>query len=361
MAFSTFKSSVFLLGNFDKECLSDDETKLFMDHMIYFYNQIYDNIESLAIFSRGINNSKNYYALGSFMLIKNILFRWMDEVRRRYIVDTSEDIDDFYCIQLYSINVNDDVLEEEMANTIKNIINKELYKNFESHDSELYALPKNAEDFKPHAKYHIFKASNNKKCIVKVLDLVNNNISPSGVSTAYLNYKSGFKSLGYIGFSMISDSKFDYMLISIEEESDFYFSVMEGQQASAKQLDKLMGNNFEISYFLLDFLDLLKSLFMFKIKLRSRLIFGVDSSDNKRWRFRLDDIGYFSYSKNASLFDNYKYLAAIIDEVILLVSTLKSVEFFKEFKRVEEELRNTVNQDYFIILSKLIECNMKDI
>lgn len=358
-AFSTFKPSVFLLDNYSKEFLSNGEVEMFMNNIIHFYEQAYDNVENFKKLNSIIDQHEKSYTPGSYILTKNILFKWMDEVIRQYLIDTSGDIKHFDFMQLYSINV-EDTLEDELTNIIKNIIDKKIYKKFETYDdSELYFLPKSAEDSQYSIKYHVLKASNNKRYIIKVLDLISNNFIPLGISTSYLNSKKGFSSLGYIGVSMISTIKFGCMFFSIEEGLDFYLSVMDKPQASIKHLNIFKDNIFQVSYFLLDFLDLLKSLFMFKIKLRSRLVFGVDISDNKRWKFRLDNIGYFSYSKNASLFENHKYLVAIIDEILLLLSGLTSVSIFKEFKRIEDELRNTDNQDYIIILSKLIENNMK--
>lgn len=272
-AFSRLKPSEFLIEQYNVECLTDREIVILMVKTIYFYKKVYTNIENLGKF-KSIDQKGKVHTHGSLILTKNILFKWMDEISKHYIIGNNENKKDHKYMQLYSINAND-ILEDELVKVIENIIDEKI----ELHDSKCDLLSQNTGDL-ANLKIHVYEAANKKRYIFKIFELSNNKILPSGISTAYLNYKNGVVSLGYIGAVKKSTTKFDSIFISVEEEPSFYISVLDNLLASKIGFDCFGSNYSQAFYFVLDFLRIMKYLYLFKIKLNSRLIFGVDDSNN---------------------------------------------------------------------------------
>lgn len=262
---------------------------------------------------------RNYTVFCSYVSRINLLFKWIYEVEKSYVDNTFDNFKKVKYMPLYSINMG-----YELINKLSSIVEKIFaMKPDEKIDlQEIVKIPspifmydsKNIDCYK-------FELCNKKKYIIKVFDLENYELLPPGLSTAYLNSNGGFESIGFIGALCYSDNEFIYRFISVEEWTELYISVetyFSSYINNSISKDIFSYHESQALYFILDTLLLLKSLYIYGIRLRRDIVFAVDIRDNKRWQFRIDDIGNFQYIDNG-IYTNHKYIFEILEGLLMII------------------------------------------
>lgn len=151
-----------------------------------------------------------------------------------------------------------------------------------------------------------------------------------------------------------------YFFISVDEQVDKYLITDDFNLFKINELQSI--------YFILDLLNIFDNLCMYKIGLQdSKLLFAIDDKENKRWRFRLDDIDRFIYimdgaskkdskcTKNGNLYENYEFLIKIIDELSKIIENQLILNLFKDLMEFAEGLRVSKHQFYVRMLIIKVE------
>lgn len=152
-----------------------------------------------------------------------------------------------------------------------------------------------------------------------------------------------------MGAMKVSENEFKYLFLSVEEKPSFYLT------PSPYYLDIFRFDLVQALNFILYVLELHNSLGIYKTVLLPGFSFAVDISDDKKWRFRLDNVVDFKCYKNENLFSCHGYLISIVDKLLSLYKARLILNFFKNFKRVADDLKNSNDKDYFSVLIAMIK------
>lgn len=331
--------------------------KQFMARARYFYYNVWFFMTKIELIYSNTYHSVNGDASDvsiSYILKEHIHFKWMCETNRKYSTKFYTNFDESnytLCdnILVYSINA-DDVLFK-VFNTIANSATSP---NHDKKDNKPSVLTKvigfNAYSASPASCYE-FEAMDKKIYTLNVFCLSDSDTLPPGLSTAYLNSKKEFQSAGYIGFLTEFNDNCRHHFLSIEEKLSFYLIT--------DDLSIFKKDPKQALYFVLEILTLLDLLCNYRIKLKTtRLIFAVDNADSTKWRYRLDDIGNFSYIQSLDIYENCEYLFHIINLLSKLGEEHSTASFFKHLVIVSRNLLNSKNADLIKLLSIIIESHI---
>lgn len=265
-------------------------------------------------------------------------------------INLSENLESCEVSLIYSISTNDTIIKE-LTTMSKAICNTKPGKELKiSKLTKAYFQ----EEMRSVSKFdcYVLEASNKKKYTVKIFNLNECDPFPSGMSTAYLNYRNGFESYGYLG----RFHSFRLCFICIEESTSLYIST---NNFSAF----IRGSNEKQAlYYIINLLELLKTLNIYRIKLNShKLIFAVDDRNSNIWRFRLDHIGYFHYFVYVNGYENHTYLVSAIDKLLNSLKNSDILNFFEEFIVIMNDLEESKNKDYIKTLLDMLENKIMDV
>lgn len=342
--FFGIRPSVLLNKIFFEKEIKINELKSYLHSIGIINRRVFKYIMSLICGYFNAERTENYIP-SSYFLKNHILLKWMIEVERIYVLTSTNDLDVLNHMLVYSFNSND-ISVNELVNIIQNAVAVTSDEEFKLLGLLRVSPPSSMNSSTVFNSYE-FELKNKKKFIMKIFDLEKYNYLPSGLSTAYLNYKFGFESFGYLGVMKISKSVFKYLLLSIEESPSFYLS--------SRNLIIFQYNVIQSFYFIIYILELLDLLNMYKTELICCLIFAVYCSDNNKWRYRLEDVGDFRCYKNKCLFKNHRYLISIIDKLLEIFEDQFLLNFFNNLKTVANELEQSKNNNYFSILINIVK------
>lgn len=344
---SQIKLLIELFNISDKEYLNIHEFFSFLRKVEYVYgNTILDLVGTI---SNRIVLARMQCTLSSSYILKNNVFLKYEihtkmDLCNRYLKDQIP-LEGPHHMIVYSNNGDDlisklsDVINSIICDASKDEINE--YNINKIQKSGIGLLKSSLVDF-----YEITIL--NKKYVIKKFDLVEMLRLPSGLSTTYLNNNDNFVSLGYMGViyhndDMHNKSLRDYFFISVDEQF--------GKCLNTDDFNLFRNNELQSIYFILDLLNILDNLCSHKIRLLgSKIIFGVDDSNKKRWRFRLDDIEKFIYIKDdepihnpkhikkGDVFENSEFLIEVIDGISKVLKIRSTLNFFKDLRRYAEGL-----------------------
>lgn len=185
----------------------------------------------------------------------------------------------------------------------------------------------------------------NSIAVIMKFDLKYNTGFPSGISTAYLNLNNHFKALGYLGIG--GDDGESTLFISVEEKMDFFFK--------SNNFSVFVENDYQIYFFVLDFLNILEAINAYKIVLESSTILFSVNNNSKRWRFRVDDIGNFFYDMKENPTRNLEVLLNVLGRILLVIRNQNILEYFIHFKDIATNIKDTMDKNYSRILIELID------
>lgn len=334
-----------LFNNVYKEKdLNFEEFKELMSKIYIIYMRVQKNIKNLKNNFLVKEESGDYYILNSYFFNYCILLKWTIEVERVCIINYPNKLENYNHILVYTTNVSD-ILLGELTILIKSILDVETDEERKLFGLTMVSIP-NYKGGTMYIDSYEFKLSNDKRYIIKIFDLEKINQLPPGLSTAYLNFKTGFESLGFMGVSFSKD-EFKYSFLSVEENTGFYLAIY--------NLKVFKSNVIQVFYFILYVLDLLNLLYVYRIQLWYKFTIAVDSNDDKKWRFRLDEIEMFNHHKNEDLFRNRGFLISIINKFIGLFTNQSLRTFFKNLKNVADKLESSKDKDFFAIMSNMVK------
>lgn len=200
----------------------------------------------------------------------------------------------------------------------------------------------------PNKMFHITKFDSyeidflDKKYLVKKFKAVDVNSLPSGLSTAYLNINGNFISTGYMALCNAIEKYNGLLFLSVEEKMDDFLRT--------DNFEIFIENEDQVLWFFIDFLHILDRLDVYKIKLTTpALLFSV-KKDDKRWRFRIDDIGYFRYVDNESKYENHKFLINILDSINNIIKKQTIHNYINRLIKYANELINAEHPYYIEML-----------
>lgn len=317
-----------------------------MEKIYFIYSRVHKHIIRLKdVIFRG---DKRGFITDPYLFKERILLKWMLEVERVFIINH---IEKFNNMLIYSNNV-DDILLGELTILIQNVVDAKT-----NEEIELLGLKKVPEThnyfsyYKVFDRYDVIELSNKKSYIIRIYNLEENYHLPSGLSTAYFNFKNGFQSLGFMGVVRISENQFKYLFLSIEEKPNFLISHSE--------LSIFKTNAIQAFHFFHYFLDLLNTFYVCRTDLYGYHVFAVDSSNHKKWKFRLDDYGVSSNNRNQDLSRIHRFIINTIDGFLNFFVNQILLNFFNNLKDVAEKLKNSKDKDYFVILTNMIKTELE--
>lgn len=166
-----------------------------------------------------------------------------------------------------------------------------------------------------------------------------------------MNINDNFKSVGYLGATYsenLGHSQRYYYFLAVEEKPDFYFVT--------DDLYIFIENQEFILYFILKYLHALNSLSLFNIKLESSsMVFAVNKSDPKRWRFRVNDIGNFIYEKDRDFYKNHAFLIEVINRILKIIQNKYIYNFIVKIRDNSEYMKDMMQCSYLEILISEVE------
>lgn len=181
-----------------------------------------------------------------------------------------------------------------------------------------------------------------------------NEYLPMGLSTAYLDCKNGFESLGFMGVTKISEFSHECFFLSIEEEPNFYLF-------HSDFFDIFKSNVIQAFHFILYILDLYHSFYVYKIELDNQCMFtfAVYNGDNKKWRYRLDNIGNYKFVANQNLSLNHQSLSSFICSISKAFTNQALVNFFTNLGDVASKLMYAKNKDCYTTLTNMVKYELE--
>lgn len=309
-----------------------------------------------------LKHTKTSYITGAHILRCDLLFKWMTVI-------IGNDINEYYKntkssdhMMIYSINA-DNALIDELSNAISAIIDKESGKNTNlpglrsTYYEEFSFISVNNISDSLYKNFYEFNAANQKIYEIKLFDLEMESDFSQGIPIAYLYCKTQYMSLGYLGYIRSFGKEGKYVFISVNEKLGFciYTDIQ-------FEFFEFKLHEFQSLYFILEILHFLHSLNFYKIKLIDMsFTFSVDRSDNKKWGFRLKDIGSYCYVENVNIYENYEFLVLVIDNLLPIIKDSNMLEFFCKFKAVLKKLKNSSDQKFIEALTKMLEDKIKEI
>lgn len=105
---------------------------------------------------------------------------------------------------------------------------------------------------------------------------------------------------------------------------------------------------------MIDFLNILKNIVLHNIMLIGDIILFSVSTNTKRWRFRVDDIGYFYYTETENQHLYSQLVINAIDKLLLIIKDQYIFDVFLNIKHLIEQLKNNKIEDYLEVLIKII-------
>lgn len=238
------------------------------------------------------------------------------------------------CQQLiiYSINTND--LIEEMYKIIVLLLIDIPEDEIRKHNINKSLIAKNIFTIDEFEAYDFI--INDRKYTVKKYNFHEISDFPSGISTSYLNINNEFQSIGFLGFTQ---STYRHYFLSVEEFLETYIRT--------SNFEYFKSNKDQIMYFILDFLHVLDQLKHHRIKLMNISILFAVVKSQKRWRFRVNDIGQFCYVKKPNLFENHIFLITVLESLLLIDINKDEFDFIRDLAFEANMLRNE-EYDYYI-------------
>lgn len=279
------------------------EFKEFMDKIYIIYERVRCYIQIDLDISNVKNDDSDHYINHWLRLKRFILLKWENKVSKNSISNIANRMKRPNHMLVYSININN-ILFEELDSIVEKVTSAKSDEEIKLLGLSKIKLPNRIYETK-HFIFYQFSLTNNKSYVIKVSDLVNFNEFPFGLSTAYLNCKGGFESLGFLATTNHSYRRAtSHLFLSIEEAPSFYLS-------TNLDFNVFKSNAIQTFYFVLHILELLNSFTVYKIGLSGSyhtpeknniatgrriigspkpktdfnfyLTFGVDSSSYKKW------------------------------------------------------------------------------
>lgn len=345
--FNRLRPSIFLLKIFDEKILNLEDIRWFLHKLLVIYQRVKECFEHFNDFLFEIKDENRLPSkLTPFILLINVFMKWDVEIGNQNIVceviNPDEQKNKSESIIIYSNNA--DHLYEELIDIVKAILSE---KSKEELDKMGISNPLFSESQFFTSNFDAYEITIHKKeYLIKKFDYDTIIGFPSGISTAYLNLKNNFSSVGFI-CEDANNMRINYFLC-VEEITSFYMT--------SDNIEAFKFNEMQIIYFLIDFLNILNALDIFKIKLMCpRILFAVDTKNEKKWRFRIDDIGSFIYVKNNGNYENFKYLMNIIDLILLIIKDKELIKIVKNLRNLAETQRDLKCPFYIEILISTLE------
>lgn len=339
------RPSIFFTEIFADKELNFQEFKQFIMNIRNIFVQTHHSFNHLAT-SRCFHVENDLRIITSNQYWHHIRLKWIIEVQKNFMLNRFEK---FNHMLIYSINTND-VLIKEITNMIQNLTDAILNEEIKLQGFDKCASKPDFIDLRL-ISFYKFELINKKRYTVKISNLENINGLPAGLATAYLNGKNGFISLGYVGINRSLEYVFSYIFFSIEEEPNFYLS-------ETDSFDIFKSNVVQTFYFVLYILDLHNSLSMHITELKYKndgIIFAVDNSDNEKWKFRLENVGFFICHKHKGLYYNHSHLIYFIDMFLTFFDDKDLLNFFENLKDAADKLKDSNDKDYFVVLTNMVE------
>lgn len=195
--------------------------KKFMKRICIMYDRVHRYVVNLKgeIFKIIRNRS---FVPCSYFLKECLLLKWMIEVERVHVLKFEKKTYELNHMLVYLINAND-VLIGELSNIIQKIVDTNLEEELKLLGLTNIPALSCMNDSIDFICYEL-NISSKHKYIIKIYELDGYDYLPSGLSTAYLNCKNEFQSLGYMGAVRIAGNEFKYLFLSVEEHPSAYLS-----------------------------------------------------------------------------------------------------------------------------------------
>lgn len=338
MGFSLFHTQMknrTFLNTMYKDILNDDDVTQVLNSINNTYLLVGIVFQELREYFLKIGKwSFPFLGYTSFILKSNILVKFTIEVKKMKIFSDIYGLDNSLSpsqMNIYSINGDD--LVDKLSKIIKIIINEKLVGTLNKFGIRKITIPTYMFSRAGFDTYEITIIS--KIYLIKVFDINNHDELPSGISTAYLNVKAMFESLGYLDFKKLDENNNKYFFISVEEKTDTYIST--------DNLVIFNEHSQQILNFILDLLHILDIMYMYRIKLiGNRILFAVDVSTT-RWRFRADDIGTFIYVETKNVYENLDILIGVINKLIIVAKDPSMKKYLKNLKKIAKKQNIVLN------------------
>lgn len=157
-----------------------------------------------------------------------------------------------------------------------------------------------------------------------------------------------------MGATKLSENQFKYLFLSVKEEPNFYILANDS-------LDIFKSNVIHAFYFIIYILDLHYSLYVHKVMLIFNFDFAVNSSNNKNWRFRLDNVSDFIYYEFEDLYRNHYDLINNINRLLKVFNDQTIVNFLKNLMDAADKLKDSNDKDYFTVLTNMVEYEVEEL
>lgn len=298
-----------------------------------------------------IRMKKLHYIASSYMLKECILLKWMIEVERVHVFKSVNSVEKFNHILVYLTNSNDVLVGE-----LTKIVQKVVYLTSSEDLKQLgvqHVLLLNV-DHLGSISYKI-ELSNKKRYVIrKFYNLEEFKYLPSGLSTAYINCRSGIECLGFMGVVKHSENQLSYNFLSVQEKPSFYLSV-------ENDFVIFKDNMIQAFYFILYILKLVTLLNVYRIELIYFPMFAVYNIDNNKWRFILETTSELIWRKKECFFSNYGYINRTIISISYVFEEHAISAFFRNLGSTADELKDSNNKHCFSILTVMVENELKNL
>lgn len=306
------------------------DTKDLVNNIIKEHVQLINTLNSFKTYLLAIKRFKLPIHILTPLIIKdNIIFKWGVECARRKGIYETTDICKLGMaskIMLYSINgckmweIISDIIDLIISSASDKFFKKLKLKRV-SIVNEIF----NTSNFESY-EVEILKRT----YVIKKFKLAEGSGLPTGMFTAHLNVNRGFSSLGYLAVESLNYTA-NPLFISVEQKMDFYITT--------SNFNILMNDEKQLFSFIFDFLNFLSVLKAYRINLISdNVIIGVNKADNRRWIYRIEEIGEFYYYKKEARSGNNKLFLDILSKSILLVKDQKLLEYFYSLRKFANQL-----------------------
>lgn len=309
------KPSIIFSKSYDKEFLDLKEAIHILTKIVDTYKKLWKCTENISLTIselESLNLPKGIFT--SSVYINNVFIKWYVELNTRethFKLKSLNKTDRYISDQIIVYSNNADPIVEELSQAIKLIVNEASEEALNGLNIQKVLIANELFHTSIFNSYEI--GIHNKKYLIKKFFKKHTFSFPTGLSTTYLNANGGFTSIGYMGFENLSDISKNCFFLSVEEKMDDFFRT--------DNFEIFKENEDQVFWFILDFLHILDRLISCKIKLTSSTLLFAVKKDNERWRFRVDDIGYFEYYIYESEYENHTFLINIFT---LICSTIKN-------------------------------------
>lgn len=338
------KPSIILSNIFKGEILNLDETERFLAKIIDTYEALFDVVKfiNFAVSGLVIHNCPNDIYT-PFVLKYNIFIKWHVEFTIRTIISQIKNLnetDKSFSKQIIIYSKNANSIFEKLSQAINLIADGKEEEAIGNLNIQKIVVPNNIFHTPKFDSYEI--AILDKKYLIKKFNWVDTPSLPSGLSTAYLNVHDKFTSAGYIAFENKNHDSNDSLFMSVEEKMDNFF-ITDNFEIFENDEDQAL-------WFIHNFFNILDKLILYKIKVITPAVLFAVKRDNKRWRFRINDIKGFECVTNESPYENHNFLIVTLRYIYNTIKKQSIRDYIKHLMRHAEDLKSAKLHYYIEIL-----------